>query len=79
MPLATSSMTEDQIVERYERLTAARTSFDHCLICNRSRPLVTAYVLGPSQIGYGPRIARRGHGVCRPCIKAGAALAARRA
>lgn len=59
-------------IARYTRLVAANKP-GHCFTCGRKRPTVNALVLGPNTTDVGKPLAGRGHGVCRPCIKAGEA------
>lgn len=75
-----ATTTHDDITrlmtERYERLAAAAQP-GRCFVCGRRRPTVNALVLGPNTTNVGGALAGRGHGVCRPCIKAGEAKALR--
>lgn len=63
-------------IDRYNRLVAASEP-GRCFVCGRKRRTVNALVMGPNTTGDGGPIAGRGHGVCRPCIKAGEATALR--
>jgi hypothetical protein len=68
-----TTTTEQQLIARYERLAALHVNPDACFICGKVRRLVNALVMGPGD-AVGKPVAGRGHGVCRPCIKAGEAV-----
>lgn len=68
--------TTTQTIDRYERLLALHTNPDACFTCGKVRRLVNALVAGPGT-AIGKAVAGRGHGVCRPCIKAGEATTLR--
>ena len=76
----TSGWSDQEIIRRYERLSAGHTNRDACFVCEKVRPTVNALVRGPwpyMGIENPTGTVGRGHGVCRPCIKSGEAVALR--